>query len=262
MDNTPTTPSDMDADSPLTGLTGFDAANFPAEATTKSTPQSPADEDTDSGYFTKSDTAVEVAWSPDSWKGFNTENFPPAASSDTETDTYANGNTEDFGDFADSDNDIDVEESSEPWENYDTSTTTHVFYPIYVGEILNERYRVEHKIGYGASSTVWMAYDLQDEIDVALKVMCAGKWGDHEIRIQDEIIRHVQDTSHLVTYLATFLLPRDGGDHRILVLPLVGQCVVPHILKKASMATRMSAAHQLLKTLESLHKAGIVHRGR
>lgn len=46
---------------------------------------------------------------------------------------------------------------------------------------------VEHKIGFGGFSTVWMAYDLQDKI------------------IQD-----VQDSSHLVTYLTTFLLPRPG----------------------------------------------------
>ncbi|KAB8202030.1 hypothetical protein BDV34DRAFT_237187 [Aspergillus parasiticus] len=70
--------------------------------------------------------------------------------------------------------------------------------------------------------------------------------------MQDKIIQDVQDTSHLLTYLATFLLPRpgDSGDHRAL-----------KVLHKTSMATRMSAARQLLKALENIHRAGIMHRG-
>ncbi|KAA8643356.1 putative protein kinase [Aspergillus tanneri] len=34
------------------------------------------------------------------------------------------------------------------------------FYPAYIGEILNGRYQVTAKIGYGSSSTVWLARDL------------------------------------------------------------------------------------------------------
>ncbi|KAE8324245.1 kinase-like domain-containing protein [Aspergillus sergii] len=75
-------------------------------------------------------------------------------------------------------------------------------------------------------------------------------------------IQDIQDTSHLLTYLATFLLPRpgDSGDHKILVFPLIGPCLSWKALHKTSMATRMSAARQLLEALENLHKAGIVHR--
>lgn len=48
---------------------------------------------------------------------------------------------------------------------------------------------------------------VQDKRDVALKVMALGKWGDNETRIQDEIIKTVQDTSRLIIYTATFFLP-------------------------------------------------------
>ena len=34
------------------------------------------------------------------------------------------------------------------------------FYPIHLGQVLNERYQVATKIGHGANSTVWLARDL------------------------------------------------------------------------------------------------------
>ncbi|KAB8226718.1 kinase-like protein [Aspergillus novoparasiticus] len=138
--------------------------------------------------------------------------------------------------------------------------TSLVFHPICLGEVLNERYLVENKMGSGGGSTVWMAHDLQDKRDVALKVMTSGEWADNEIRMQNEIIQNVQDTSHLVTYLATFLLPGNGCHHRVLVFSLMGPCLNSLILRDMPMATRMYAARQLLEALEILHKAGIVHR--
>lgn len=170
--------------------------------------------------------------------------------------------TADFGDFvSNEDEELDLEEVVEPWYKYDIKETRYVYYPICLGEVLNERYLVEHKLGFGGGSTVWMAHDIQDKRDVALKVMSFGEWSHNEIRVQDEIIQNVQDTSHLVTYLATFLIPGNKCHHRVLVFPLMGPCLYPLTLSKMSMATRMSAARQLLEAVENLHKAGIVHRG-
>jgi serine/threonine-protein kinase SRPK3 len=33
------------------------------------------------------------------------------------------------------------------------------FYPIHLGQVLSERYQIATKLGYGASSTVWLARD-------------------------------------------------------------------------------------------------------
>ncbi|PGG97788.1 hypothetical protein AJ79_09086 [Helicocarpus griseus UAMH5409] len=77
--------------------------------------------------------------------------------------------------------------------------------------------------------------------DVALKIMAAGEdSAQHECHMQQEILRSVPgaDSSRLLLYLDTFLLE----------------------VEEMSMVIRMSAARQLLETLESLHKAGIVHR--
>ncbi|KNG80264.1 kinase domain-containing protein [Aspergillus nomiae NRRL 13137] len=156
----------------------------------------------------------------------------PAALPDAKDDGI-----EDPGDFVRTeDEEVDLEEVAEPWEKYSIKETSRVFYPVYLGEVLNERYLVEHKLGHGGFSTVWMARDLQSDRDVALKVMSSGEYGENEIQMQDKIVQ-------------------------VLVLPLMGPCLYPAILRTMSMASRMSAARQLLGARENLHKAGIVHRG-
>ncbi|KAJ5178829.1 hypothetical protein N7492_002039, partial [Penicillium capsulatum] len=161
----------------------------------------------------------------------------------------------------DEEEELDLEELAEPWHRYATENNQYVLYPIYLGEVLDERYLVEHKLGFGGGSTVWMAFDLQDKREVALKVMALGKWADNETRIQDEILKTVQDTSHLVIYSTTFLLPQDDNRyHRVLVFPMKGPSICTLSLQKTPMASRMSAARQLLENIASLHEAGIVHR--
>ncbi|KAK2805517.1 hypothetical protein FQN50_006141 [Emmonsiellopsis sp. PD_5] len=168
--------------------------------------------------------------------------------------------TADFGDFvSNEDEEDDLEDVAEPWHKYDAKATPHVFYPIRLGEVLNGRYLVEHKLGAGGCSTVWMAFDLQEKRDVALKVMASGPLGDNELHMQNEILQTVKDASHLVTYIATFLLP-GRKQHRVLVYPLRGPCLCYSTIKGAPMTTRMSAAKQLLEALKNLHEAGIVHR--
>ncbi|EER41946.1 protein kinase [Histoplasma capsulatum H143] len=169
----------------------------------------------------------------------------------------------DFGDEVKTEEEqSDVEAIAEPWEKYDLNGTPHVFYPLCLGEVLDERYLVEHKIGFGGFSTVWMAHDLKTKTDVALKIFSLGEWGEHETHMQNEILQNVQDTSNLVTCSASFLLPAGSSKshHRVLVLPLVGPCITSLILDRMSLVTRMSAAKQLLEALERIHKAGIIHR--
>ena len=156
----------------------------------------------------------------------------------------------------------DLEELAEPWHKYDKKANSCVFYPIRIGEVLDQRYRIDQKISHGGFSTVWMAHDLRDKRDVALKIMASGEFGEHELYMQNEIRQDVKDTSHLIIYLGTFLLHGDECDHRVLVFPLQGECLVSLNVEKKAMYTRMSSAKQLLEALESLHKAGIVHRGK
>ncbi|PLB49389.1 kinase-like protein [Aspergillus steynii IBT 23096] len=144
---------------------------------------------------------------------------------------------EDFGDFVrNDDEEDDLTEVAEPWHKYDKTITPDVFYPIRLGDLINERYLVEHKLGCGGFSTVWMANDLQNNRDVALKIMFAGESGEKEICLQDEIVRNGSSIS------------------------LEGPCLDCPDVREMSITIRMSAARQLLEALEILHEAGIVHR--
>ncbi|KAJ5985558.1 hypothetical protein N7522_012754 [Penicillium canescens] len=244
---------------------GNDVNDIPAETETTTIPRSSAHDDgVDYSGIANSDDDVQTKWLDVPWKTYETNDFPTATSSNTDADvdtsTYTYDDPEDFGDFARNSRER-CRINAEPEDNYDPKDNPHVFYPICVGEVLNERYRVENKLGHGGSSTVWMAYDLQDETDVALKIMCSGESGESEISIHGEITRNVQDPSHLVTCLATFLLPGNECDHRVLVLPLRGPSMDFYYRDRIPFASRISAAKQLLMAVESLHKAGIVHRG-
>ncbi|KAL4800129.1 kinase-like domain-containing protein [Aspergillus venezuelensis] len=92
--------------------------------------------------------------------------------------------------------------------------------------------------------------------------MTANGWADNEVRMQDVIRQSVSDQSHLVIYLDKFTLQGEKEDiqHPVLVMPLMGPCLDRYTVKKLPMNSRMSAAKQLLETLNNLHKAGIVHR--
>src|ERR1700712_5562700 len=90
--------------------------------------------------------------------------------------------TSDYGDLIGYDTDEenerwDIEDHSEPIERYRGLSQ---YYPVCVGEVLVQRYRIEHKLGHGGFSTVWMAHDIFQGKNVALKICVAGKQGEHE----------------------------------------------------------------------------------
>lgn len=163
----------------------------------------------------------------------------------------------DRGDFVDSDDEYEVEDVSEDPRRY----LQGLYYPICIGETLADQYRIEHKLGHGGFSTVWMAHDMLGKRDVALKIMTPGESGEREYEMQRRVIEVVQDTSHLTVYQNTFFLCGSHGNHRVLVLPLQGPNLRDHLRQKP-VATRMSAARQLLQAISQLNDSGIVHGGQ
>jgi hypothetical protein len=164
--------------------------------------------------------------------------------------------------------DFDDEEFDELWVYTEGYQGYHLgsglYFPIRIGDVLDQRYHIEHKLGHGSYSTVWLAHDVQKKRAVALKIIVSGNAGEDEYNMQKEIIRTVKDTSNFLTYLTTFTLPGHKDNHRVLVFPVRGPSLMSTHLGNhwdVSVATRMSAARQLLKALGCLHDAGIVHQG-
>ena len=123
--------------------------------------------------------------------------------------------------YADDSDDCEVVFASEPAEKYYDG----YYCPIYIGEVLNERYIIENKLGWGGFSTVWLAYDKKMKKLVALKVMASKPNLNEEHRMHDEIRRVMRDVSRVVLYEDTFTIKggMDGSKvFRVLVQPLRG----------------------------------------
>ncbi len=166
---------------------------------------------------------------------------------------------DDYGDFVDSEDDIDVETEAEPRVRY--ADPDEPYCPIRIGEVVDDRYRVEHKLGFGSFSTVWLAHDIQQNASVALKILTRGEAGEKERRVQDTIIESVKDSSKLITYQATFyLVGNKGNNHLVFVYPVRGPNL-DTLLRQQPRALRMGAARDLLLTLKNLHDAKFIHNG-
>ncbi|KAF2099418.1 kinase-like protein [Rhizodiscina lignyota] len=51
------------------------------------------------------------------------------------------------------------------------------YYPVKLGDIYNNRYKVRGKLGYGGSSTIWLASDIKENRFVVLKVFALSRRG-------------------------------------------------------------------------------------
>src|SRR6267378_1333986 len=181
---------------------------------------------------------------------------PQDSDTSQDSDTLQDSDASDRGDFVNSKmEEIDVDAATEDLERY----ASGLCYPISIGEVLIHTYRIEHKLRHDDFSTVWLARDIRQKRDVALKIMIPGDAGDYECSMQKKIMNTVQDTSNLVTYLTSFSLPGYKGNHQVLVFPVRGPNFSSVMLNQISLVNRMSAARQLLKALECLHNANIVH---
>lgn len=99
----------------------------------------------------------------------------------------------------------------------ETLPTYHAekYYPVHIGEVLNNQYQVLAKLGYGVTSTVWLCRDLRyteanlllrnltnyvskkssESKYVVLKVNVSGVERNHEISVYDRI--NLVETNHL-----------------------------------------------------------------
>lgn len=168
-------------------------------------------------------------------------------------------NQVDYGDFVDSEDEGEVEFASEDRGLY----ANGLFYPICIGEILhNGRYQIDHKLGRGGFSVVWLARDLRDHKNVALKVLSSSDAAAQEHQEHTKIVARAQDRSRLVLCQDFFTLRGSKGEHHVLVLPLRGPNLSSFLMKsKRPIAVYMLAGKDLLLAVISLHSAGFVHRG-
>ncbi|RAL00839.1 kinase domain protein [Aspergillus ibericus CBS 121593] len=94
------------------------------------------------------------------------------------------------------------------------------YYPVNIGDIFNSTYQVIGKLGYGTTSTVWLARDLKHDNYVTLKIYTRDQSHTEEFQIYKHLTHRKSSHpgyKHVRKSLDAFTIPRSGGDHGVLV---------------------------------------------
>ncbi|MCJ1343399.1 hypothetical protein MMC31_001592 [Peltigera leucophlebia] len=141
-------------------------------------------------------------------------------------------------------------------------------HPVHIDDLMDgDRYKIVHKLGYGASSTVWLARDTFLQIYVALKIREAGISKFHS---ELDILKHISNSKSDHPgrkYCAASLLLRqfwiDGpnGRHLALVFRVCGPSISRLYDWNIRLRTHLarSIALQVTQGLAYLHSEGICH---
>ncbi|PYI11487.1 kinase-like protein [Aspergillus sclerotiicarbonarius CBS 121057] len=148
-----------------------------------------------------------------------------------------------------------VEEEAIPTYNPDR------FYPVHIGEVLNHRYQVVGKLGYGSTATVWLCRDLLDNCYVALKAYIASTSPTQEIAIYNHL-KTLQSNhagqSCLRPLIDIFQARNPDGyrTHTCLLLLLLPDKVMSSAMVRTTM-------RNVLAALDFLHtEARVIHTGQ
>ena len=164
-----------------------------------------------------------------------------------------------------------------PFEDYEDYRLGG-FHAVHLGDKFdNDRYIVEHKLGYGTTSTVWLAHDLQEQRYVALKIYLADMPTDVDGEVPDvTFLRHLhryrrEQTrrgtpplwSHFPMVLDKFMVHGPNGGHVCLVMEVLGGrlCDMLEITPDFRLPHQigMSIALQITDAVKEMHASGVVH---
>ncbi|KAI1934066.1 hypothetical protein LOZ66_006159 [Ophidiomyces ophidiicola] len=158
----------------------------------------------------------------------------------------------------------DVEEEKLP-----TYKLEH-YYPVKLGQILQDRYQIVGKVGYGGSSTVWLSRDLQNRQHVVLKI-CVNH--SNKANNELEIYKYLESVYPMAEgFLArdlhrklydSFDLEGPHGTHVCLVHQPLGLSLMQILdfipSKTLPIQSIKGSLRQILASLDFLHQAKIVH---
>ncbi|EYE91453.1 kinase-like protein [Aspergillus ruber CBS 135680] len=139
------------------------------------------------------------------------------------------------------------------------------YYPVYVGQIFNSRYQIITKLGFGATSTIWLCLDLQENRYLTLKLHVRANQPIRELQITQHLQRIQQrhgGEKYTRVALDSFQLEGPHGVHHCLVYEPAGMDMnqLLDVFEGAlPMAVHKTAIWSVLVALDYLHNAGVVH---
>ncbi|KAI1264995.1 kinase-like protein [Xylariaceae sp. FL1019] len=148
------------------------------------------------------------------------------------------------------------------------------YHPVDLGDTLDGRYEVVHKLGSGGFGIVWLCHDTVTKGWRALKIMTAE---DSTTTSEPKIYAHLLSQAplqeilenHITMPLAQFWIEGPNGKHLCLVLPVVGGPVDswnssrPYRTDKDLVSQQLNLTkpicRQITRSLNFLHKHGVCH---
>lgn len=142
-------------------------------------------------------------------------------------------------------------------------------YPVTVGEVIQgggKSYRIEHRLGFGGFSTVWLAFDLEEHTSVTLKILTASKTDQTEVITHQNLHQTISEPANLLVSLTTFTLPGRFPDrsHGVIVLPVVGPNLHTYmdLHRPLDSPTALRLTKDVLRAVACLHTHKFIHRGK
>ena len=128
--------------------------------------------------------------------------------------------------------------------------------------VLNNRYRVERKLGKGAMGEVFLATDLKEEEPVAIKTITQDLYNNKEIR--ERFTREVTamrklDHPHVISYIDAFTVK----GRACLVMEYVGGGTLSEVITdrgQLDLGFFKKTAINIVEAVATAHDAGIIHR--
>ncbi len=129
------------------------------------------------------------------------------------------------------------------------------------GQIIKGEYKVIEKIGEGATAKVYLAYDLANEIKVALKVLKDDNVTERKIKSFQREARAISMLNH-ENIIKIYKIDQTAEFHYIVQEYVEGITLKEYIEKSSKIGTTeaKSIILQVLKGLEHAHENKIVHK--
>ncbi|KAI1402489.1 kinase-like protein [Hypoxylon fuscum] len=148
-------------------------------------------------------------------------------------------------------------------------------HPVHLDDVLDGRFEVLHKLGYGGFGTVWFCRDIVMEKWRAVKIMAA----DHSTQaVEEKIFSHLRsrctveelEDNHILAPLDQFWIEGPNGRHLCLVMPVLGWTVSDWRLNQSDYDEQTGyneqigidakyVCGQIVEAMHFLHSHGICH---
>ncbi|KAH6723270.1 kinase-like protein [Leptodontidium sp. MPI-SDFR-AT-0119] len=140
------------------------------------------------------------------------------------------------------------------------------YYPMRIGEVLKDRYQVVAKLGYGASSTVWLCRDLRERSYRVIKAHVNTLKHNQEFEVFKHLASITAEHSgrlHVRQLEDSFKMKSCNGEHDFFVLAPLGMSMrtLQELHEDGIFAQSVveGALDQVLFGLNFLHEADVIH---